>query len=118
MRVDPGNGAVIDGGQLLFLATTLDKLILGSRPFWGAKTGSFRASVFPHPPPSIPRWLWTSMFGPQDRKMPAGCYSFSSDAMTIETQCPFVIDGEFFDPPDDAPLRIEKGAEFTYLCAS
>lgn len=118
MKVDTGTGAVIDGGQLLFLATTLDKLILGSRPFWGPKTGAVRASIFPYPPPSVPRWLWTSMYGSPERTMPAGCHSFASDRMTIETQCPFVIDGEFFEPPVDEPLRIEKGAEFTYLCGT
>ena len=118
MKVTPDGGTTIEGGQLLFLATTLNKLILGSRPFWGGKSNSVRASIFPYPQPNVARWLWTSMYGPEDRSMPAGCHSFSSDLITIDTQCPFVIDGEFFDPPADEPLRIEKGSDFTYLCAS
>ena len=56
------------------------------------------------------------MYGSPNRKMPEGCHSFASDVMTIDTRCRFVIDGEFFDPPSDEPLRIEKGAEFIYLC--
>ena len=116
MKVITGSGLVIEGGQLLFLATTLEKLILKSRPFWGPKTGAVRASVFPYPPPNVLRWLRKSMYGSPERKMPDGCHSFASDLMTIDTRCPFVIDGEFFDPPSDEPLRIEKGAEFIYLC--
>ncbi|MDH3740425.1 MAG: diacylglycerol kinase family protein [Hyphomicrobiales bacterium] len=116
MKVRTGGGLEIEGNQLLFLATTLDKLILNSRPFWGPRTGTLRASIFPYPPPSVLRWLWKSMYGSPNRKMPEGCHSFSSDVMTIETRCTFVIDGEFFEPPAGEPLRIEKGAEFIYLC--
>ncbi|MGI9464456.1 MAG: diacylglycerol kinase family protein, partial [Aestuariivirgaceae bacterium] len=57
------DGTVVTGDQLFFLATTLDKLILGSRPFWGPKSAGLRASIFPYPPPSVPRWLWKSMYG-------------------------------------------------------
>ena len=118
MRIVADGASAIDGGELFFLATTLEKLILGSRPFWGGGSGAVRASVFPFPPPSVPRWLWTSMYGPEGRKMPEGCHSFRTDSLTIETRCPFVIDGEFFDPPADEALRIEKGEEFTYVCAA
>jgi hypothetical protein len=116
MNIDAAEAPHIDGGQLFFLATTLEKLILGSRPFWGGGTEGVRATVFPYPPPNVPRWLWTTMYGGEDRRMPEGCYSFRSQKIAIETQCPFVIDGEFFQPPRDEPLRIEKGAEFTYVC--
>jgi hypothetical protein len=27
----------------------------------------------------------------------------------------FVIDGEFFPPPKDEPLRLETGPEFTFI---
>ena len=118
MRIDAGDGRVFEGGQLMFLATTLEKLILGSRPFWGGKTTGLRASIFPYPPPNIVRWLWTSMYGPEDRRMPAGCHSFVSERIDIETDCPFVIDGEFFDPPAGEALRIETGPAFSYLCAA
>ena len=48
--------------------------------------------------------------------MPQGCTSFSTEWLEIKTDCPFVLDGEFFDPPLDCPLRIETGPEFTYVC--
>ncbi|MBL8908710.1 MAG: hypothetical protein JNM20_18710, partial [Rhizobiales bacterium] len=43
------------GSHLLFFATTLDRLILGTRPFWGGKKGPIRATLLPHPVPNIPR---------------------------------------------------------------
>ncbi len=107
---------VIDGEHLLLLATTLDKLILGTRPFWGGKTGPLRVSSIPYPVPSIARWLWPLMYGGEDRKVPPGSHSLSGGVFKIRTATPFVIDGEFFDGPADGPLHLETGPEFTYVC--
>ena len=103
------------GDQLLLLLTTLDRLILGARPFWGGKTAPIRVSVFPYPVPSVVRWLIPSMYGGEDRKAPPGAVSFSCHACQIATSSPFIIDGEFFDPPESEPLRVETGPEITYI---
>jgi len=103
------------GPQLLFLATTLDKLILGTRPFWGGKSGPIRATILPYPVPSIARWLLPIMYGREDRAHPPGSVSFAATALEISSATPFVIDGEFFDPPEDRPLRVETGPVLTYL---
>ncbi len=42
---------MLAGQHLLLLATTLDKLILGTRPFWGGKAGPIRVSTLPYPVP-------------------------------------------------------------------
>jgi diacylglycerol kinase (ATP) len=102
--------------QLLLLATTLDKLILGTRPFWGGKVGPIRVSTIPYPVPSIARWLLPLMYGGEDRRVPPGAMSLSGRTFEIETRTPFVIDGEFFEAPADGPLRVETGTEFTYVC--
>ena len=104
------------GTQLLMLSTTLEKLILGARPFWGEKLGPIRTSVFPYPVPSIPRWLLPIMYAGENRKMPEGAVSFSSARLEIACPVSFVIDGEFFDGPADGPLKVETGPVFTYLC--
>lgn len=117
MCVRAGNRTLVEGGQLLFLASTLERLILKTRPFWGGKTAPIRASVFPYPPISIPRWLLVAMYGGEQRRLPQGCVSFCANAIDIETASPFVVDGEFFDPPETGPLRIETGVELTYIRA-
>ena len=55
--VTVGNVVVAQAPQLLLLATTLDRLILGTRPFWGVKREPIRLSLLPYPVPSISRWL-------------------------------------------------------------
>ncbi|MGE0237808.1 MAG: diacylglycerol kinase family protein [Parvibaculaceae bacterium] len=107
---------VLADRHLLLLATTLDKLILGTRPFWGGKAGPIRVSTIPYPVPSIVRWLLPLMYGGEDRTVPQGARSLSGGAFEIATRTPFVIDGEFFEAPADGPLRLETGIEFTYVC--
>jgi diacylglycerol kinase family enzyme len=107
---------VLADRHLLLLATTLDKLILGTRPFWGGKEGPIRVSTIPYPVPSIARWLLPLMYGGEDRAVPAGAHSLSGRSFGIDTKVPFVIDGEFFEAPPETPLRLETGPEFTYVC--
>ena len=107
---------VAEGTHLLMLATTLEKLILGTRPFWGGKTGAIRSTVFPYPVPSIPRWLLPIMYGSEARKSPPGSSSFCAEHLAIATPVSFVIDGEFFEPPENEALRVETGPVFTYVC--
>ena len=47
--------------------------------------------------------------------MPEGAVSFSSARLEITCPVSFVIDGEFFDPPEGEPLQVETGPVFTYL---
>ncbi len=116
MRVTAGNRIHADGPQLMMLATTLRKLVLGARPFWGDASGPIRASVFPYPTPSILRWLLPIMYGGEQRLMPKGAVSFSGHSLEITSPVSYVIDGEFFDGPGDGPLKVETGPVFTYLC--
>jgi hypothetical protein len=108
-------GHIANGQQLLLMATTLNKLILGTRPFWNGKNGPIRVTTIPYPVPSIARWLVPMMYGGEDRKSPAGSHSASGDAFQINTATPFVIDGEFFEAPEGQPLQVETGPEFTYI---
>ena len=104
------------GTQLMSLTTTLDKLILGAKPFWGGKNGPIRTSVFPYPVPSIARWLLPIMYGGENRRAPRDALSFSSSSLEITCPASYVIDGEFFDGPAHGPLKVETGPIFTYLC--
>jgi hypothetical protein len=48
------------GTQLLMVSTTLERLVLGARPFWGGKLAPIRTSVFPYPVPAarLRRYVW------------------------------------------------------------
>jgi hypothetical protein len=115
MTVTAGGRIVAQGEQLMMLATTLEKLILGTRPFWGGKNGPLRTSIFPYPLPSVVRWLLPLMYGGEERSVPKGAVSFSGDGFEIETASAFVMDGEFFEAPAGQAMRVEAGPVFSYV---
>ena len=115
MRISSGGDVKIDGPQVMFLATTLDKLFFHTKPFWGGKAGAIRATAFPYPVPNVFRWLVPMMYGGENRKVPTGAVSFSSDAFEIICPATYVMDGEFFEGPVSGPLRVEAGPNFEFI---
>ena len=111
-----GNDPFPPAPRLFLMASTLDRLLLGTRPFWGGKRAPIRVSVVAYPIPSIVRWMLPMMYGGENRKAPKGAGSWSTDRLTVSTREEFVIDGEFFDPPLNEPLQIETGPTFTFIC--
>jgi hypothetical protein len=115
MKVEAEGRMRAEGPQLLQMSTTLEKLVLNTRPFWGGKTAPIRTTVFPYPVPSVTRWLLPVMYGSETRTPPPGSVSFCSDGLTVTAQSDFVIDGEFFPAPQGEPLRLGTGPLFTFL---
>ena len=103
------------GRQLLMLATTLNKLILNSKPFWGGGGRPLRTTLMPYPIPSPLRWLIPSLFGGESRTPPPGAFSMACSACEVTSDTEFVIDGEFYQAPEHEPLRIEAGPQFQYI---
>ncbi len=104
-----------DGDNLLMLATTLEKLVFGSKPFWGGNTNPLRVTTMPYPVPSVVRWLVPSLYGGENRGTPPGAVSRAVTACEVTCPTSFVIDGEFHGAPADAPLRIGLGPRFEYI---
>lgn len=115
ITVATGGHRIATGPQLLQMSTTLDTLLLNCHPFWGGKTGPIRTTVIPYPVPSVLRWMLPIMYGGENHAAPAGAASFCADALEVSSDVMFVIDGEFFPPPEDAPLQLETGPLFTFL---
>jgi diacylglycerol kinase (ATP) len=112
------DGKVISSGpQLLMLATTLNKLILNSKPFWGGATAPLRTTVIPYPVPKPLRWALPALFGSETRRALPGATSTACARCAVTSDTEFVIDGEFYDAPESQPLRIETGPLFQYLVA-
>ncbi|MFN4142625.1 diacylglycerol kinase family protein [Aestuariivirga sp.] len=115
ITVEAGGRRLCEGPQLLQMSTTLDRLVLDARPFWGGKTAPIRTTVFPYPVPSVARWMLPAMYGGEGRRMPSGAVSFCAEALSVSSDTIFVIDGEFFPPPPGEPLRLETGPLFTFV---
>ena len=103
------------GDQLLFMATTLDKLVLGSKPFWGGKNAAIRATVLPFPMPKVWRWILPTLYGNETRAVMPGAVSLCAEDFEIDTRVSWIVDGEFYEAPAHEPLRITRGADFTYV---
>ena len=115
ISVDANGRRLAGGTQLLQMSTTLDTLLLKCHPFWGGKTAPVRTTVIPYPVPSVLRWMLPIMYGGENHASPAGAVSFCSEQLSVGSDVMFVIDGEFFPPPKDEPLRLETGPEFTFI---
>jgi diacylglycerol kinase (ATP) len=117
IEVYAGDKQVCSGIQLLAMATTLDKLILGTKPFWGGKTGPIRITTFPYPVPNLLRWFLPSILGGENRNPPPGAQSVAVSSFSISTPIDYDLDGEFFAGPVGEALHVEAGPTFTYLLA-
>jgi diacylglycerol kinase (ATP) len=110
-----GDSIICNDEQLFVICTTLQRLILRTRPFWGGKSGPVRVTIMPYPVPNVFRWLLPLMYGGEGRSAPPGAYSFCSDRFQIDTPSVFVLDGEFFEGPEHEALRVESGQMLSYI---
>ena len=117
-------GVAVDGGPLdakpraLVLATTLDRLVLGSRPFWGTGEAPIHFTVFDHPARGLLRHARTILYGGRERCLPDPPYrSRGATRVELRLDGPFTIDGDSMEigiitatqmacpPPADAVER-------------
>jgi diacylglycerol kinase-like protein len=115
LRVTADGREKFSSGGLLFLATTLDRLVLQTRPFWGGQSAPIRATVISYPVRNVARWLLTGLYGSEHRRMPQEATSFCATSLEIHGSTPYVMDGEFFHPSPNLPLHVETGPDFIYL---
>ena len=107
VTVSIDNGPACTGERLLVLATTLDRLVLGSRPYWNLHGGPVRFTAVGHPPKRLLRWAPWIMYGGNERKLPPDGYtSRAAHQVHLELEGRFTLDGQLFDPPADGPLVI------------
>ena len=101
---------------LVILATTLDRLILGSRPFWGEASGHLRFTAIVYPPKQLLRHAWRILYGGAQRKLPAASYrSRASDRVALDMDCPFTLDGEIFQPTPGRELILTAADEARFV---
>jgi hypothetical protein len=113
MSVRSPHGAIADGPQLLLLASTLERLVLGARPFSDRGEGAIRATIIPYPPPSLLLWTLPILRG----SLPPASVSGRFHGFDIASSTSYVLDGEFFEGPEGEALRVETGPLFSYLRA-
>lgn len=93
--------------ELLAIATTLDRLVVGSRPFWNQQGEPLRYTAICHPPQSLLRHSLKVLYGGNERRLPADCYrSYGAEVLELTLEGPFTLDGQFHEPDPQRPLRL------------
>lgn len=102
--------------NLLFLATTLDRLILGGRPFWNQTGEHLHVTAIGFPPQNLIRSTWRVMYGGIDRTLPDTTFaSRSAEQVSVGVKTPIVLDGEIHNPSEKG-VTITPGPEFEFIC--
>ena len=88
----------------MLVASTLDRLFLGIRPFWGAAPAPVRYTLIDAAPRQFMRSLPALLRGePGSRLTPAnGYHSHAVESLKVDAPGRYTIDGEFFSMPDGA----------------
>lgn len=102
--------------RLLVLATTLDRLILGSRPFWNQHAGTIRFTSIAHPPRHLIQSAPKLLYGWRRTTLPEDCY-VSRGAQRIEVRLDgaFTLDGEMFEPVPHQPVLLTASDELDFV---
>lgn len=103
------------GDRLVFLATTLDRLMLGLWPFWGTGPGPVRFLDVAALPRRLSVGFWRTLRGRPAPWMARDYRSGRAGEVTLTLARPFILDGEAFDADGDGRIRISAGPEIGFL---
>lgn len=103
----------------LLLVTTLDRLFLGIRPYWGAGPGALKATLVDHAAHRLVRRMPRLLRGRPDATMtPAfGYHSARLDRLSLRFRGSFTLDGELFaaDPQEVVDVSATERVKFLPL---
>lgn len=105
----------VPGHHVIVLVTTLQRLVLGMRPFWGTGPGGLQYTSIAYPPRALLGNLRRLLYGDRQRRLPAGYLSRKADAISLRLSCPFVLDGEFYEPAPGQPVELRAGPRVGFL---
>jgi hypothetical protein len=109
------NNASWNNNWLLVLASTLDNLLIGCRPYWGTETAPMHFTAVKHQPRRLMRVLPFLLCGrgiavahEQD-----GYISHNVNTLSLEGSPHFILDGEQFEAA--APITLSTTAPIRFL---
>lgn len=116
MTLTPDEGAALADDYLLVLATTLDRLIFGTRPYWGDQSRGLRYTAVRYPPQRLMRNL-PAIFSSDPKRGPSddSYLSGSANTLALRMDCPFMLDGQAFTPCADRPLLLSTAGHAQFV---
>jgi len=96
-----------ESSQLLVLCTTLEKLILNSRPFWNQHGGTMHFTAIAFPPNRLLRYGRRLLYGSNERRLPEESYrSRAVRRVALHGSGAVTLDGQMFEPEPGKPLLL------------
>lgn len=97
--------------------TTLDRLFLGMRPFWGEEAAPLRLTYVRSQPKNLFRALPGLLRGVRNRHVCTdnGYISHNMERLELEFDGHFVVDGEIYSPEPGVPLVLSDAGTFDFL---
>jgi diacylglycerol kinase (ATP) len=106
----------VQARRLLVLATTLERLILRSRPFWNQGKGTIRFTSITHPPFHLIRSAPKVLYGWRRATLSEDHYfSCGAERIALRLDGAFTLDGEFFEPVPDQPVLLTAKDELSFV---
>jgi diacylglycerol kinase (ATP) len=103
--------------QFLLVATSLERLLLGMRPWWGDGQGAIHLTSVRRRPKALIRRAPALLSGRRHPRMsmPNGYFSSNVDAFDLYPDRGFALDGEIFPVSDGECVRVEATAPVSFL---
>lgn len=102
----------------ILLISTLEQLLLGMRPYWGAETAPLHYTSIQTNPKRLMRSLPLLLRGKRNKHMAPECGYISHNASEIHLalQGGFTLDGEMFMPEEArGPLTLSEGGQISFI---
>lgn len=116
MRINVDGAPLAASCWVTAIASTLDRLVLGSRPFWNVGNAPIRFTAIAAPAPGLARAAARLLYGGENRGLPAETYvSRGAHNLTFETAGPFTLDGEIFEPEPHKLLQVSATPPLAFL---
>ena len=102
----------------LVMATTLTRLLLRVRPFWGREDAPLRCTTISARAVRSPRAVWRIVRGlPPPFGPDSGYESRNVERLSLRMSCGFTIDGELFDPQPGRVLHLSTDRRLQFVRA-
>lgn len=115
------DSAVTESGQYFgLLITTLHRLFLGLRPFWGPEPGALRFSAADYHPKHLLRAAPSIMRGRPNRFVTRenGYVSHNASSVELRMDGGFTLDGELWAPCPADPVRVRDAGVVRFLASA
>jgi diacylglycerol kinase (ATP) len=117
IRLTDDTGHAREYNCMLLFTSTLDRLLLGLRPYWGGGHGAIHTTCLREHPDRLWRSLLAIVCGRGNSLAENdGYYSRNNSSLELMMDAGFIVDGEFFHCESrHGPLRISQAGPIRFL---